>query len=1091
MKISIRWAMVLGCLGLIWGMQILITSSSYISSQRMLAGHACDVMQNIADLTMTQSRNHLQLAQRAALLTKRLLASEVVGRRNQHYDVLEHYFLDQLSLYSHFAGIYIGMPNGDFFYVNRSNAQTPGGFRTKVIDHFNGVKKIRLIWRNSDGSMVKTLENPSDTYDPRQRPWYQKALAEREIIWTDPYIFFSSQKPGITVAGPIFKANGQLQSIVGVDIEIDDLSTFISRLRIGKHGRAFMLNNNGDVVAFPDISKIKQVEDTEAHRFRMVKIDELDDELSRSAFSAIQWQRTETGLLKLDHSQFAKFTHNGDVYNTMFTQFTDSHWPWMFGVYIPENDYLGALKENRSFNIGITLVLSVIATLVGLQLFRSITRPLMGLEKEALAIKQHDLTASFNTRSIFKEIDETAAAFSQMKYSLQTSEKKYRQIFENIQDIYFECTIEGEILEISPSVEGLIQQDRKNIIGINLTQFYKNADDHQRFLSKIFVDGSVSDWEVALENEHGEIAYGSVSATLKRDEAGDAEKIIGSLRIITDRKKAEFKLRRYQDQLEDLVEERTQDLQKSNGQLRNEIETRKEKEEALRRSEEKYRSIIENTNNGYYEVDLDGRLTFFNDSLAVILGYSVEELQGMDYSILLESEGSRQLPEKSPDTYRSGVNGNLSRLTITRKDGDRRTVDVSTAPIFDNNGGKIGYRGVVLDISERLNAEAEKQKLQERLRLIQRLEGIGTLAGGVAHDFNNLLMGIQGNISLMMLKTNPSEYHYKKLKSIESCVSSGTKLTQQLLGFARGGKYMAKSLNFNQIVMDTARMFGRTRKEIQIEENIEHGLWAVVADKNQIEQVLLNIYINAWQAMPDGGSVVIDAKNMVLDALFSKTFDIQPGRYVCVSISDTGIGIDPAIQTRIFEPFFTTKGMGRGTGLGLASAYGIIKNHDGAIDFVSQPGKGTTFYIYLPASDGDIETEPALCEMSSKGSETLLLIDDEEVILQVGQPMLESLGYKVMSATDGKTAVDIFRRFSGEIDLVILDVIMPGMSGSAIFDALKNINPQVQVLLASGYSLSGQAEDILSRGCVGFIQKPFSLEQISVRLRGIFDNQDL
>ncbi len=1088
MKISIRWAMVLGCLGLIWGMQILITSSTYISSQRMLAGHACDVMQNIADLTMTQSKNHLQLAQRAALLTKRLLASEVVGSQNQHYDVLERYFLDQLSLYAHFAGIYIGMPNGDFFYVNRSDVHSPGGYRTKIIDHLNGVKKVRLIWRNSAGSIVKTSEDPGDTYDPRQRPWYKKSFTERGIIWTDPYIFFSSQKPGITVAGPIFKANGQLQSVVGVDIEIDDLSTFISRLRIGKHGRAFMLNNNGDVVAFPDISKIKQYEGTAAHQFRMVKIDELDDELSRAAFHAVQWQRTETGLLKLDHSQFAKFTHNGEAYNTMFTQFADSNWPWMIGVYIPENDYLGVLKENRSLNIGITLVLSVIATLVGLQLFRSITRPLMGLEKEALAIKQHDLITSFNTRSIFKEIDETAAAFSQMKLSLQTSEKKYRRIFENIQDIYFECTIEGDILEISPSVEELICQDRKEIIGTRLMQFYKNADDHQRFLSEIFAVGSVSDWEITLKNEHGKIAYGSVTATLKRNAAGDAEKIIGSLRIITDRKKAELRLRRYQDQLEDLIAERTSDLQRSNEQLRNEIETRKEKEDALRRSEEKYRSIIENTNNGYYEVDLDGRLTFLNDSLAVILGYSVEELKGMDYSILLDAEGLRQTSEEPSDTYRSGVNGNLSRLTITRRDGDRRTVDVSTAPIFDNNGGKVGYRGVVLDISERLNAEAEKKKLQKRLHQIQRLEGIGTLAGGVAHDFNNLLMGIQGNLSLMMLRTESTEYNYKKLRSIESCVISGTKLTQQLLGFARGGKYMAKPLDCNQSVMETARMFARTCKDIQVEENIEHGLWAVIADKNQIEQVLLNIYINASQAMPDRGTVLIDAKNMVLDAAFCQAFDIQPGRYVCISITDTGVGIDPAIQARIFEPFFTTKGMGRGTGLGLASAYGIIKNHDGAIDFVSRPGKGTTFYIYLPASDGDAEAEPALSEIISKGTETLLLIDDEEVILQVGQPMLESLGYKVMSASDGKTALEIFRRLTGEIDLVILDVIMPGMSGSAIFDELKNINPQIQVLLASGHSLSGQAEDLISRGCVGFIQKPFSLEQLSVKLRGLFDH---
>ena len=213
----------------------------------------------------------------------------------------------------------------------------------------------------------------------------------------------------------------------------------------------------------------------------------------------------------------------------------------------------------------------------------------------------------------------------------------------------------------------------------------------------------------------------------------------------------------------------------------------------------------------------------------------------------------------------------------------------------------------------------------------------------------------------------------------------------------------------------------------------------------------------------------------------------KPGRYLCISISDTGTGIDPAIQARIFEPFFTTKGMGRGTGLGLASAYGIIKNHDGAIDFVSQPGKGTTFYIYLPASDDDVTHESAQTTTISKGSETVLLIDDEEVILQVGEPMLESLGYNVMTASDGKTAVDIFRQFSHEIDLVILDVIMPGMGGGEVLDMLKAISPQSLVLLSSGYSISGQVEEVLSRGCIGFIQKPFSLEQLSTRLRCIFD----
>ena len=1088
MKISIRWAMVLGCLGLIWGMQILITSSTYISSQRMLAGHARDVMQNIADLTMTQSRNHLQLAQGAAHLTKRLLASEVVGSDNQQYDVLERYFLDQLYLYSHFAGIYIGMPNGDFFYVSRSDTHTSGGYRTKVIDHANGVKKNRLIWRNPDGNIITESEDPDDTYDPRQRPWYQKALADRSIIWTDPYIHYTSQKPGITVAGPIFREDGQLQGVVGVDIEIDELSTFINQLRIGKHGRAFLLNNNGDVVAFPDITKIKLEEGTANKHFRMVKIDELDDELSRAAFHAIQWRRTDSGLLQLDESQFAKFSHDGEVYNTMFTPFADSHWPWIIGVYLPENDYLGAVKQNRLFNYFITLVLSIITTLVGLRLFRSITRPLMGLEKEAHAIKQHDLTANFDTSSIFKEIDETATAFSQMKASLQTSEEKYRQIFENIQDIYFECSIDGDVLEVSPSVEKLTSLRRRDVIGTKLMPFYEDIKDHTRFMTRILADGSVSDFEVKLISRHGNIGYGSVTATLKLNADGAAEKIVGSLRIITDRKNADLKLRRYQDRLEELVRERTLDLQRSNEHLRNEIEVRKEKEEALQRSEEKYRSIIENTNNGYYELDLDNRLTFFNDSLLTILGYPSEELQKKDIHHLLDADSSRQIREGFPDMSRSRGGGNLSRLTIVRKDGERRTIEASAAPIVDKNGDMVGYRGVVLDISERLNAEKEKKKLEERLHQIQRLEGIGTLAGGVAHDFNNLLMGIQGNISLMMLESDPSDCYYSKLKSIEACVTSGTKLTRQLLGFARGGKYMVKPLDFKQVVMDTARMFGRTRKEIQIEENIESDLWTVMADKNQIEQVLLNIYINAWQAMPQGGNVLIDAKNMILDAPFARPLDIEPGRFVCISISDTGIGIDPTIQARIFEPFFTTKEMGRGTGLGLASAYGIIKNHDGAIDFVSHPGKGTTFYIYLPATKVAVENMTTMPETISQGTETILLVDDEEVVLQVNKSMLESMGYNVMTASGGKRAIEIFQQAFEAIDLVILDMIMPDMGGGAVFDALKAINPQVMVLLSSGYSLSGQAEEIMLRGCAEFIQKPFSLEQLSAKLRGIFDN---
>jgi PAS domain S-box-containing protein len=1088
MKISIRWALILGCLGLIWGMQLLITSTNYVSSERVLAGHARDIMQNIADLTTTQSKNHLQLAQGAAHLTKRLLASEVVGSDRTHHDMLGRYFLNQLSLYPHFAGIYVGAPNGDFYYVSRSDARVADGFRTKVISHHNGARQTRLIWYDKQGVVLSDEFDPNDTYDPRQRPWYRKALRENSIIWTDPYIFFTSRKPGITVAGPIFLEDGQLQGVVGVDLEINELSTFIDNLRIGKHGRAFLLNNNGDVVAFPDISKIMLEDRSSGNSMRMVKIEELDDGLSKAAFHAIAWSKAEDGLLSLEAPQFATFEYDGRVYNTMFAPFTNAQWPWMIGVYLPENDYLGAIKDNRRLNYLIALILSVVTTLIGLRLSRNIVRPLVGLEKEALAIKKHDLSKEFNTQSGFKEIDETARAFCRMKTSLRNSEEKYRQIFENIQDVYYETELDGKILELSPSVKTLTGFSREELIGQNIGRFYEDLKDRDTYLAQLYTTGQVTDWELKGRNAQGDIEYGSVTASIKYDADGEPEKIIGSLMIITDRKKADLQLRQYQDQLEVLVKERTQELEKSNDQLRSEIRARKEKEEALRRSEEKYRSIIENMDNGYYEMDLGGHLTFCNKPLAAILEYPLEELRELHFRQFLESEALKQFVEMLDTVRKTGAPGRLARYTIKQKNGGRRSIEASTALITGGDGQAIGYRGVVLDITDRLDAEEEKKSLEERLHQVQRLEGIGTLAGGVAHDFNNLLMGIQGNISLMMLEVDPGGTHYSKLKSIESCVASGSELTRQLLGFARGGKYMVKPLDFNEIVANTTRMFGRTRKEIQMVEKVEEHLWTVQADQNQIEQVLLNVYINAWQAMPEGGNIYVETKNVELDAGFVRPYGIQPGRYVRISVSDTGIGMDEAIQRRVFEPFFTTKEMGRGTGLGLASAYGIIKNHDGAIDFVSQVGEGTTFYIYLPASDAVVSRETPSSRNIIQGVETILLVDDEQVVLDVNKPMLESMGYRVLTASGGTSALEIYRQNETDIDLVVLDMVMPDLSGSEVFDRLLEVNPQVKVLLSSGYSLAGQAEEIMSRGCSGFIQKPFSLEQLSKKIRLVLDH---
>jgi CheY-like chemotaxis protein len=368
------------------------------------------------------------------------------------------------------------------------------------------------------------------------------------------------------------------------------------------------------------------------------------------------------------------------------------------------------------------------------------------------------------------------------------------------------------------------------------------------------------------------------------------------------------------------------------------------------------------------------------------------------------------------------------------------------------------------------------------------MEAIGTLAGGITHDFNNLLLAIQGNTTLMILDTDPGDPHYERLKSIEESVQSGGELTRQLLGFARGGKYEVKPTDLNELIKKQNRIFGRARKEITVRGKYEEDLWTVEVDQAQIEQVLLNLYVNGADAMPDGGALQIQTENVILDetSINRFPFDVKPGKYVNVEVTDTGVGMDEATQDRIFDPFFTTKEIGRGTGLGLASAYGIIKNHGGVIVVESVKGEGTTFHIYLPASDKEVVTEVRPREEVLKGRETILVVDDEDVTTDL---VLKTLGYSVSLARSGKDAVKILKEKKDIIDIVILDMIMPGMGGSETYEQLKKVKGDIKVLLSSGYSIEGQATKILEKGCDGFIQKPFKMKELSTKIREILEKR--
>ena len=381
------------------------------------------------------------------------------------------------------------------------------------------------------------------------------------------------------------------------------------------------------------------------------------------------------------------------------------------------------------------------------------------------------------------------------------------------------------------------------------------------------------------------------------------------------------------------------------------------------------------------------------------------------------------------------------------------------------------------------------KKAQDQIIQTEKLRAIGEMASGVAHNFNNLLMGIQGNVSLVLMDMDPIHPHYKRLETIENQVQSGAKLTAHLLGYARKGKYEIKPVDLNQLVEETSETFGRARKQIEIHRDLAGDLSAIEADLGQIEQVLLNLLVNAADAMPTGGDLFLKTMNVTHKDMTGKLYKPKRGNYVMLTATDLGMGMDKETMDRIFDPFFTTKEMGRGTGLGLASVYGIIKGHGGYINVESQKGQGATFSIFLPASEKEVERVVNSAERITKGTGNVLLVDDESVILEVGRDLLEAIGYRVLTADKGNKAIDLYRKNQDEIAIVVLDMVMPTMGGGEAYDRLKEINPGVKVLLSSGYSIDGEATEILKRGCNGFIQKPFKINELAERIREILENK--
>jgi two-component system cell cycle sensor histidine kinase/response regulator CckA len=517
----------------------------------------------------------------------------------------------------------------------------------------------------------------------------------------------------------------------------------------------------------------------------------------------------------------------------------------------------------------------------------------------------------------------------------------------------------------------------------------------------------------------------------------------------------------------------------------------------LEASEKQYEYMVNNSPDLIFTLDKEGRFKFVNNQFEKVLGFSKQDLLGTNFKDIihkgdlakvdaltrfykydLEIDGSNDMQFRFKkakiknslyDPYKAFAFMELKATAIHLPASDRKKR-------FD------GVYAVARDVTDRVN-------LEDQLRQAQKMEAIGTLAGGIAHDFNNILMGIQGYSSLVKTGFDRDSQEYKRLANIDEYVFSGAEMARQLLGFAQKTSQESILLNLNYLLKMSAKMFGRTKKDIVIEQYLDKDLWGTEVDEGQIKQVLMNLFVNAWQAMPTGGKITIRSENIMVDEFRLDELGLgELGSYVKITVSDTGMGIDDEIMNRIFDPFFTTKTRGKGTGLGLATAYGIIKSHKGSLRAESRLEEGSSFSFFLPAMKTKVRSVKKIEEQQKiiNGKGNILLVDDEKGVIEVCEEMLESLGYKVKAVSSGLEAIKVLRIGNVTIDLVILDLVMPQMNGQETYRQIKAFDPAIKVLVSSGYSKEAQITKMVEDGCDDFILKPFDVASLSEKINHIF-----
>ncbi|MBT3259002.1 MAG: PAS domain S-box protein [Deltaproteobacteria bacterium] len=531
------------------------------------------------------------------------------------------------------------------------------------------------------------------------------------------------------------------------------------------------------------------------------------------------------------------------------------------------------------------------------------------------------------------------------------------------------------------------------------------------------------------------------------------------------------------------------ELQASVRAMRRESSERKKAKEALRESEEKYRTILESLEDGYYEVDIAGNITFFNDALCEIFGYSGDELMGMNNRQYTDKEYARKLYQTFNRVYTTEKPDKGFDWKIIRKDGARRYVEASVAIRKDSEAQRIGFRGIVRDVSERRHEEEEKVRLEVQLQQAQKMEAIGTLAGGVAHDLNNILGGLVSYPELLLVQIPEDSPLRKPMLTIQKSGEKAAAVVQDLLTLARRGVVVTEVVNPNHIISE---YLGSPEHEklqsyhpgVHIERHLEKDVLNILGSPAHLSKTIMNLVSNAAEAMSEGGKLTVSTENRYVDRPVSGYDDVKEGDYVVLTVSDTGSGIAPEDMEKIFEPFYTKKKMGRnGTGLGMAVVWGTVKDHNGYIHVQSTEGKGATFTLYFPVTRKSVEEKSEISSTDFMGrGEAILVVDDVEEQRKIASGMLKELGYSVSAVSSGEEAFEYLK--TRKVDLLILDMIMePGMDGLDTYKRILELHPGQKAIIASGFSETDRVKEVQSLGAGAYIKKPFLLEKIGVAVK--------